>query len=53
MIEDWSPYQGILRNIWCDWHERMEREGVFDRCEEEYMQFQMAQRRRSSEERLT
>lgn len=53
MIEDWSPYQGILKNIWCDWHERMEREGVFDRCEEEYMQFQMAQRRRSSEERLT
>lgn len=47
MIADWSPYQELLGEIWANWHERMEREGVFDRCEEEYMQFQMAQRSRA------
>lgn len=44
MIADWNPYQDILDSIWKAWHDRMEREGIFDRCEEEYMQFQMARR---------
>ena len=53
MIADWSPYQEILDHIWKEWHDRLERDGVFDRCEEEYMQFQIAQRSRGGAVRLT
>ncbi|MCI9315567.1 MAG: hypothetical protein HFI57_11410 [Lachnospiraceae bacterium] len=40
MVEDWKPYQELLRTIWDRWHDRMEADGVFDRCEEAYMLFQ-------------
>ena len=46
MIEDWRPYQQMLREIWDIWHDRLEKEGVFDRCEEEYMHYQMEKRKR-------
>lgn len=45
MEEDWGPYQQMLREIWDRWHELLEREGVFDRCEEAYMRYQMEKRR--------
>lgn len=44
MIADWEPWQEILKAIWDDWYDRLEREGVFDRCEEDYMQYQMSKR---------
>lgn len=53
MIADWSPYQKILGGIWQDWYARMEQEGIFDQCEEAYMQFQMARRSRGDAVRLT
>lgn len=42
MIVDWKPYQEILGDIWAAWHDRFEKDGVFDQCEEDYMQYQMA-----------
>lgn len=45
MIADWEPYQGMLRTIWNHWHDKFEAEGIFDKCEEEYMQYQMKNRR--------
>lgn len=42
MIADWKPYQELLKSIWANWHDRFEAEGVFDRCEEDYMQYQMS-----------
>lgn len=45
MVADWKPYQELLGTIWSRWYERLEAEGVFDRCEEEYMRFQMARNR--------
>lgn len=44
MIADWQPYQELLQSIWTDWYDRFEKDGVFDRCEEDYMQYQMRQR---------
>lgn len=44
MIADWEPYQAMLKSIWADWHDKFERDGVFDKCEEEYMQYQMRSR---------
>lgn len=44
MIADWKPYQEILGAIWTDWYDRFEKDGVFDRCEEDYMQYQMRKR---------
>ena len=44
METDWSPYQQLLSEIWDRWHDRLEREGVFDRCEEEYMRWQRERR---------
>ena len=44
MIADWKPYQSVLESIWTDWHDKFERDGVFDKCEEEYMQYQMRSR---------
>lgn len=49
MEADWKPYQQRLRDIWDDWHDRLERQGVFERCEEEYMRYQMEMRRRKRE----
>lgn len=46
MEADWGPYQQLLREIWNKWHDRLEREGVFDRCEEAYMRYQMEKRQR-------
>ncbi len=48
MIEDWMPYQKQLREIWDGWHDRLEQEGVFDRCEEEYMRYQREKRSKKS-----
>ena len=45
MIADWEPYQAMLESIWTDWHDKFERDGVFDKCEEEYMQYQMRSRK--------
>lgn len=45
MEEDWGPYQQMLREIWDRWHDRLDQEGVFDRCEEAYMRYQMEKRR--------
>lgn len=44
MIADWEPYQQILQKIWDTWHDRLEQEGIFDRCEEDYMQYQRKKR---------
>lgn len=44
MEADWGPYQQILREIWDRWHDRLTQEGVFDRCEEAYMRYQMGKR---------
>lgn len=44
MEEDWEPYQQLLGDIWNRWHDRLEREGVFERCEEAYMRYQMEKR---------
>lgn len=46
METDWKPYQQLLTEIWDQWHDRLEREGVFDRCEEEYMRWQRERRRK-------
>ncbi|MDD6810627.1 MAG: hypothetical protein PUD93_01985 [Lachnospiraceae bacterium] len=40
MVADWEPYQNSLREIWEKWHDRMEQDGTFDKCEEEYMRYQ-------------
>ncbi len=45
MIADWKIYQDILKSIWNRWHDKFEKEGIFDRCEDEYMQYQMKKRR--------
>ena len=45
MEADWKPYQRQLREIWDKWHDRLDQEGVFDRCEEAYMLYQMERRR--------
>lgn len=45
MIAEWEPYQNILKLIWNRWYDEFEKEGIFDRCEEEYMQYQMKKRR--------
>lgn len=45
MEADWRPYQRLLGEIWNSWHDRLEREGVFDRCEEAYMRYQREKRR--------
>ena len=45
MITDWEPYQDMLKKIWNRWHDKFEEEGIFDRCEEEYMQYQMKKRK--------
>lgn len=44
MEADWEPYQQMLREIWDRWHDRLEQEGVFDRCEEAYMRYQKEKR---------
>ena len=44
MEEDWKPYQMLLKEIWDRWHHRLEDEGVFERCEEEYMHWQREKR---------
>lgn len=44
MIADWKPYQEMLGAIWAEWHDKLEKDGVFDKCEEDYMQYQMRQR---------
>ncbi len=44
MIADWKPYQQILQKIWSTWYDRLEQEGIFDRCEEDYMRYQMEKR---------
>lgn len=44
MEADWRPYQRQLREIWDRWHDRLKEEGVFDRCEEDYMRFQRVKR---------
>lgn len=44
MEEDWRPYQQQLIEIWDNWHDRLEQQGVFDRCEEAYMRYQMEMR---------
>ena len=46
MEEDWRPYQQQLGEIWDNWHDRLEQQGVFDRCEEAYMRYQMEMRRK-------
>lgn len=46
MEEDWRPYQQLLGTIWNRWHDRLEQEGVFDRCEEAYMCYQREKRQR-------
>ncbi|MBQ6806592.1 MAG: hypothetical protein IJO97_04080 [Lachnospiraceae bacterium] len=46
MIKDWEPYQDYLREIWNKWHDKMERDGTFDKCEEDYMQYQRTRARR-------
>lgn len=49
MEEDWRPYQGLLGEIWDRWHDRLEREGVFERCEEAYMRYQKEKRQGGKE----
>lgn len=44
MLADWEPWQDMLREIWNEWYDKFERDGVFDRCEEDYMQYQMRKR---------
>lgn len=44
MIADWKPYQQILQEIWNTWHDRLAQEGIFDRCEEDYMRYQRERR---------
>ncbi len=44
MEADWRPYQRLLGEIWNRWHDRLEREGVFDQCEEAYMRYQREKR---------
>lgn len=44
MEEDWEPYQPLLKEIWDRWHDRLENEGVFEQCEEEYMRWQREKR---------
>lgn len=51
MEEDWKPYQALLKEIWDRWYLRLEDEGVFERCEEEYMQWQRKTRQMTGETR--
>lgn len=48
MEADWKPYQQQLREIWDKWYDRLNQEGVFDRCEEAYMRYQMERRQHMS-----
>ena len=48
MIADWEPWQEILGATWMAWHDRFEKDGVFDQCEEDYMQYQMHKRATST-----
>lgn len=45
MIADWEPWQDMLKEIWNKWYDLFERDGVFDQCEEDYMQYQMRMRK--------
>lgn len=45
MIADWGPWQDMLKEIWDEWFDKFERDGVFDQCEEDYMQYQMRKRK--------
>lgn len=51
MEQDWKPYQLLLKEIWCRWHDRLENEGVFQRCEEEYMRWQREKRQKTEGEK--
>ncbi len=44
MEADWGPYQPLLKEIWNRWRDRLEQEGMFDRCEEAYIRYQMEKR---------
>ena len=44
MVSDWLPYQTMLSEIWDKFYDRFEKDGTFDRCEEEYMNYQRAHR---------
>ncbi len=48
METDWKPYQPLLKEIWDRWHDRLEGEGVFEQCEEEYMRWQRERREQQS-----
>ncbi|MBO5140161.1 MAG: hypothetical protein J6B68_06510 [Lachnospiraceae bacterium] len=45
MVKDWEPYQNSLREIWNKWHNQMQQDGTFDKCEEDYMQYQRTRAR--------
>lgn len=49
MYDEWLPYQEILAGIWQKWYKVMEQDGTFDRCEEAYMEYQIAKRQKVSD----
>ena len=36
MCEDWAPYVEILKSIWEEYHEKFQKDGTFERCDEAY-----------------
>lgn len=36
MCEDWTPYKGVLKDIWEEYHARFEKDGTFERCDNDY-----------------
>ncbi|MBQ8639004.1 MAG: hypothetical protein IJ468_07535 [Lachnospiraceae bacterium] len=36
MCADWAPYGETLKSIWDEFHEKMEQDGTFSRCDDAY-----------------
>lgn len=36
MCEDWVPYKEVLKDIWEEYYTKFEKDGTFERCDNEY-----------------
>lgn len=50
MCEDWAPYTEVLKDIWDEYHTKFEKDGTFERCDNDY--FAWIREVRSKGERL-
>lgn len=44
MMEDWMPYQKLLKEIWDIYYQRFTQDGTFDRCDEAHFAWMRQQR---------